>query len=256
MPAYTGASCATNPTFASCPGPAAGAPPATWIRPAVGGSIPVIMLSSVVLPAPFGPTRPAMVPAGTRSEHSASAHLSPYRFPRPSVWIIASISCSPLRRRCVWLAPPRLAPPAGQDVRPRSRSRCVLWSTSLGHSCVPGCDALGGRECGPGLRDAGRAGNAGCTPASESQRHTGPPPVAGLCQLHAGEPGKGILDRGAQGGVTGEHFPGAGRASPEAAEPENGHCYPSRWCMSGSPARYEGLQRWASPEGAHLGGIF
>ena len=90
---------------------------------------------------------------------------------------------------------------------------------------VPGCDALGGRECGPGLRDAGRAGNAGCTSASESQRRTGPPPVAGLCQLHAGEPGKGILDRGAQGGVTGEHFPGAGRASPEAAEPENGHCY-------------------------------
>src|ERR1700722_522955 len=97
MPAYTGASCATNPTFASCPAPAAGAPPATWIRPAVGGSIPVIMLSSVVLPAPFGLTRPAIVPAGTVSEQSASAHLSPYFFPRPSVWITASISCPPLR---------------------------------------------------------------------------------------------------------------------------------------------------------------
>src|SRR5580700_7924290 len=183
------------------------------------------MLSSVVLPAPFGPTRPAMAPAGTASEQSASAHLFPYRFPRPSVWITASISCPPLRRRCVWLAPPRLAPPAGQNVRPRSRSRCVPWSTSLGHSCVPGCDALGGRECGPGLRDAGRAGNAGCTRASESRRRTDPPPVAGLCQLHADEPRKGNLDRCARDGVTGELFPDADRAGPEAVEPENGHRY-------------------------------
>src|ERR1700722_2800210 len=134
MPAYTGASCATNPTLASCSAPAAGAPPATWIRPAVGGSIPVIMLSNVVLPAPLGPTRPAIVPAGTASEQSASAHFSPYLFPRPSVWITASISCPPLRDavfglHSVWLAPPRLASPTGQNVGPRSRSRYVPRAT-------------------------------------------------------------------------------------------------------------------------------
>ena len=46
------------------------------------------------------------------------------------------------------------------------------------------------------------------------------------------------------------------RAVPEAAEPENRHCYPSCRCMSGSPACYEPLREWPSPEGAHAGGIF
>src|SRR6266567_2111316 len=69
-------------------------------------------------------------------------------------------------------------------------------------------------------------------------------------------PGKGILDRGGQGGsVTGEHFTGAGRAGPEVAEPENGHYYPSCLCMSGSPHATNASRGWASPEGAHAGGI-
>jgi hypothetical protein len=88
-------------------------------------------------------------------------------------------------------------------------------------------------------------------------------------RLHLDEPGKGILDRGGRGGVPSEHVPGVGRAGVpsehvpgvgraglEAAEPENGHSYPSCRCMSDHPHAMNPSQGWASPEGAHAGGIF
>ena len=72
--AYVGVSCATKPTFASCSDPAAGTPPQTSIVPAVGASRPTARLSSVVLPAPFGPTSPVTCPAGISRVQSCRAH--------------------------------------------------------------------------------------------------------------------------------------------------------------------------------------
>src|SRR6266498_684795 len=69
-------SCATNPTWPDRVA-AWGVPPSTRIAPAVGGSRPTISCSRVVLPAPFGPTRPTIAPSGTASVQSRSAPPSP-----------------------------------------------------------------------------------------------------------------------------------------------------------------------------------
>src|SRR5580693_3082253 len=58
-------------------------PPSTVTPPADGVDRPTARFSSVVLPAPFGPTSAATCPAGIASEHSRSAHVLPYRLPRP-----------------------------------------------------------------------------------------------------------------------------------------------------------------------------
>src|ERR1700749_2682973 len=50
--------------------------------PAVGRLRPSAMVSMVVLPAPFGPTRATMWPPGMVSVQSRSAHLRRYRLPR------------------------------------------------------------------------------------------------------------------------------------------------------------------------------
>src|SRR5665647_1710370 len=52
--------------------------PSTSTVPASGRSRPVIIDSVVVLPAPLGPTRPYIDPAGTSSESPSTARLSPY----------------------------------------------------------------------------------------------------------------------------------------------------------------------------------
>src|ERR1700677_2220998 len=87
-PAYTGVSCATKPTLASC---AAGAAPSTWIVPVLGVSIPVTRLRNVDLPAPFGPTRPVIDPAGMDSVHSVRACRLRYRLPRSRISMTAFI---------------------------------------------------------------------------------------------------------------------------------------------------------------------
>ena len=48
-------------------------------RPSSSGSRPATASSKVVLPAPFGPMRPTISPAGTEKDTSARAHCSPYR---------------------------------------------------------------------------------------------------------------------------------------------------------------------------------
>ncbi len=45
--------------------------------PAVGRHSPTMQWSSVVLPAPFGPTRAATLPDGMDSVQSRSAHTEP-----------------------------------------------------------------------------------------------------------------------------------------------------------------------------------
>lgn len=81
--AAMGMSWATKPTRASWPGVVPGCPPRTETDPASGRRSPTASWRSVVLPAPLGPTRPTTLPAGMASVHSESAHLCPYRLPRP-----------------------------------------------------------------------------------------------------------------------------------------------------------------------------
>jgi hypothetical protein len=53
--------------------------PATRRTPALGFRIPAIARSVVVLPAPLGPTKPRIAPAGTAKERSSTAFSAPVR---------------------------------------------------------------------------------------------------------------------------------------------------------------------------------
>ncbi len=55
--------------------------PLKWISPEVTGNTPVIRLNTVLLPAPFGPIRPWIVPALTVIENAATACRPPNRLP-------------------------------------------------------------------------------------------------------------------------------------------------------------------------------
>jgi len=56
---YSGVSCATNAMPSSAAGDPGVRPPSTVTVPAVGAAKPTARFSSVVLPAPFGPTSAA-----------------------------------------------------------------------------------------------------------------------------------------------------------------------------------------------------
>src|SRR5438309_3272724 len=58
--------------------------PNTFARPAVGATRPSRSLSSVVFPAPFGPTRP-IAPSGIVTLRSSTARTSPNTFVSPAV---------------------------------------------------------------------------------------------------------------------------------------------------------------------------
>ncbi len=76
-PAYVGVSWATKPTRASCSDVVPGLPPQTVSDPVSARRSPTASWSSVLLPAPLGPTSPTALPAGTESVHSDSAYLCP-----------------------------------------------------------------------------------------------------------------------------------------------------------------------------------
>src|SRR5207248_2388051 len=59
---YSGVSWATNAMPSSAAGDPAGRPPSTVTIPAVGSARPTARFSSVVLPAPFGPTSAVTCP--------------------------------------------------------------------------------------------------------------------------------------------------------------------------------------------------
>src|ERR1700733_455455 len=82
---YSGVSWATNAMPSSAAGDPAGSPSSTVTAPADGTVRPTVRFRSVVLPAPFGPTSAVTWPAGTSRVHSRSAHVPPYRLPRPIV---------------------------------------------------------------------------------------------------------------------------------------------------------------------------
>ena len=56
-------------------------PPSTVTPPSVGLVRPTAMVSRVVLPAPFGPTRATIWPPGMSSVQSRSAQVRRYRLP-------------------------------------------------------------------------------------------------------------------------------------------------------------------------------
>src|SRR5690349_14595344 len=80
---YSGVSWAPNAIPSTAPGVPAGRPPSTVTLPADGSARPTARFSSVVLPAPFGPTSAVTCPAGTFTVHSRSAQVLRYRLPRP-----------------------------------------------------------------------------------------------------------------------------------------------------------------------------
>src|ERR1700722_12968088 len=63
---------------------AARSTPSIWICPALGSSTPRIMLIVVVLPAPFGPSRPTISPGATWKLTPSTARTSPNDFSRRS----------------------------------------------------------------------------------------------------------------------------------------------------------------------------
>src|SRR5262245_4318697 len=64
--------------------------PSTLARPPSGGSRVVNTRTVVVLPAPFGPSRPKTVAGGTSKSTPSSATTSPKRFSRPATAIAES----------------------------------------------------------------------------------------------------------------------------------------------------------------------
>ena len=74
---YSGVSWATNAIPSSAAGDPARRPPSTVTAPADGAVRPTARFSSVLLPAPFGPTSAVTRPAGISSVHSRSAQVPP-----------------------------------------------------------------------------------------------------------------------------------------------------------------------------------
>ena len=66
--------------------------PSTWKVPVVGAMNPARMLSKVVLPEPFGPSKPRIVPVGRVKLTRSRAVTLPNRMVSP--WVItAGVSC-------------------------------------------------------------------------------------------------------------------------------------------------------------------
>src|SRR5262245_13801611 len=66
-------------------------------RPVLGGMIPAMLRKVVVLPAPFGPTRPSTSPGRTVKLRSRTAANSPYIFVKPATSITRRPRCTRLR---------------------------------------------------------------------------------------------------------------------------------------------------------------
>lgn len=69
--------------------------PATSTRPSSTRNSVVMARTAVVLPAPFGPSRPWTVPRATVRSSPSSAHLSLYLFRAPSTMIASVIRLLP-----------------------------------------------------------------------------------------------------------------------------------------------------------------
>src|SRR5207244_3791776 len=69
--------------------------PPTVARPASGRNKVARILTTVVLPAPLGPSTPTTLPVGTSRSTPFSATVSPKRLTRPFAWIASDIPNKP-----------------------------------------------------------------------------------------------------------------------------------------------------------------
>src|SRR5208337_4463288 len=81
--------------------------PYTLAAPALGGSIVVSIFIVVVLPAPFGPSRPKIEPAATLKDSSLTAVNDPKRRVKPRVSTAggrssAFFSAQAFEESCAW----------------------------------------------------------------------------------------------------------------------------------------------------------
>ena len=115
------ASWAASPIMRRTPaGSATTSMPATVAEPASGTERVVRMRTAVVLPAPFGPSRPQTVPRGTANETPSRATFSPNRLTRPST----SIASFPLIRPS-----PVGATPGHGRIRPDNQMPCAITTS-------------------------------------------------------------------------------------------------------------------------------
>ena len=109
-----------------------------WCRSS-GAAWPTARLSSVVLPAPLGPTSPVTCPAGISSVQSASAQRRRYRLPRPSVRRTAVTLCPAARPETCSRTAPRCSPrrdPASRALASQRRSSRRSGSCAASESSV------------------------------------------------------------------------------------------------------------------------
>ena len=92
-------------------------------RPASGARIPATQRSVVVLPAPFGPTRPRISPARTSKPSASTATRSSKRLVSSLTTSMASDDSQPLRSPSDSLRVGRLSSPSLQSVARRERLR-------------------------------------------------------------------------------------------------------------------------------------
>src|SRR4029434_10173137 len=89
----------TESVFRSCP--------QIRIWPAVGGRIPAIVLSVVVLPAPLGPTSPRISPGWTSNDRFETASNPSYCLHSPSTESIGTSTAAEYRTALRYHAPMR-----------------------------------------------------------------------------------------------------------------------------------------------------
>src|SRR5580765_328624 len=115
---------ATNAMASKADGEPTGTPPSTVTSPEVGVVRPTTMLSRVVLPAPLGPTRATMWPAGIDRVHFRNAQAPPYR--RQRARVSRMFTPRPRRPGPVPRARRGAARPHGAQRNPAARSQTPL----------------------------------------------------------------------------------------------------------------------------------
>src|SRR5689334_12623473 len=167
----------TAPTVWTGSGSAPYACPRIVAVPPVGFTSPSSILSVVVLPAPFGPRKPTILPSSTVNERSSTASTSPKRFVSPETSIARAIGTHlPVRRR--FLSRNRSSAHRVGDGRTRPGGLPRVVPSPLrdrlplprGARAPVGGRGRGGRDVPCGLAPPGRAAAARRAVAAEHRR--------------------------------------------------------------------------------------
>src|SRR5262245_36312933 len=117
----------------SCGGIAVTSSPKKRMRPAVGGKSPVIVLNSVVLPAPFAPISARRSPAAIENDTSSIARSAPNVRVTPSS-TRASPDASGAAGECIAIARTIASRPPSRAVRHVARAEPHLVEVGLRHA--------------------------------------------------------------------------------------------------------------------------